>query len=26
VQARVVEPHLHPWHAYFDQYRARSAK
>ena len=26
VQARVVEPHLHPWHAYFNQYQARSAQ
>ena len=25
VLARVVEPHLHPWHAYFNQYQARSA-
>jgi uncharacterized protein YciI len=25
VQARVLEPHLHPWHAYFNQYQARSA-
>jgi len=24
VQARVVEPHLHAWHAYFNQYQARS--
>ncbi|QBD77301.1 hypothetical protein EPA93_15400 [Ktedonosporobacter rubrisoli] len=24
VQARVVEPHLHPWHAYFNQYQART--
>ena len=24
VQARVVEPHLHPWHAYFNQYQARN--
>jgi uncharacterized protein YciI len=26
VLARVIEPHLHPWHAYFNQYKARSAK
>ena len=26
VLARVVEPHLHPWHAYFNQYKARSAQ
>lgn len=26
VQARVLEPHLHSWHAYFNQYQARSAK
>ena len=26
VQARVVEPHLHPWYAYFNQYQARSAQ
>jgi uncharacterized protein YciI len=26
VQAQVVEPHLHPWHAYFNQYQARSAQ
>jgi uncharacterized protein YciI len=26
VLARVIEPHLHPWHAYFNQYQARSAK
>ena len=26
VLARVFEPHLHPWHAYFNQYRARSAQ
>lgn len=25
VQERVVEPHLHSWHAYFNQYQARSA-
>jgi uncharacterized protein YciI len=25
VQARVVEPHLHPWDAYFNQYQAQSA-
>jgi len=25
VQARVVEPHLHPWHADFNQYQAGSA-
>jgi uncharacterized protein YciI len=25
VQARVVEPHLHSWYAYFNQYQARSA-
>ena len=25
VLGRVVEPHLHPWHAFFNQYRARSA-
>ena len=25
VQAQVLEPHLHPWHAYFNQYQARSA-
>ena len=25
VLGRVVEPHLHPWHAYFNQYHARSA-
>jgi uncharacterized protein YciI len=25
VLARVIEPHLHPWHAYFNQYQARSA-
>ena len=25
VLARVVEPHLHPWHASFNQYQARSA-
>ena len=25
VQARVVESHLHPWHAYLNQYQARSA-
>ena len=25
VLARVFEPHLHPWHAYFNQYQARSA-
>jgi uncharacterized protein YciI len=25
VLARVLEPHLHPWHAYFNQYQARSA-
>ncbi len=24
VQARVLEPHLHPWHAYFNQYQAGS--
>jgi uncharacterized protein YciI len=24
--ARVIEPHLHPWHAYFNQYQARSAQ
>lgn len=24
VLARVIEPHVHPWHAYFDQYQARS--
>src|SRR5215469_15774631 len=23
VLARVFEPHLHPWHAYFNQYQAR---
>jgi uncharacterized protein YciI len=26
VQARVIEPHLHPWHAYFNQYQARSTQ
>ena len=26
VLARVIEPNLHPWHAYFNQYQARSAK
>lgn len=26
VQARVLEPHLHLWHTYFNQYQARSAK
>jgi uncharacterized protein YciI len=26
VLAQVVEPHLHPWHAYFNQYQARSAQ
>jgi len=26
VLARVFEPHLHPWHAYFNQYQARSAQ
>jgi uncharacterized protein YciI len=26
VQARVIEPHLHPWHAYFNQYQAGSAQ
>lgn len=26
VQARVVEPHLHSWHAYFNQYQTRSAQ
>lgn len=25
VQERVVEPHLHSWHAYFNQYQACSA-
>ena len=25
VLERVVEPHLHPWHAHFNQYQARSA-
>ncbi len=25
VLGRVIEPHLHPWHAYFNQYQARSA-
>ena len=25
VQARILEPHLHPWHAYFNQYQAGSA-
>jgi uncharacterized protein YciI len=25
VQARVLEPDLHPWHASFNQYQARSA-
>jgi len=25
VLARVVEPYLHAWHAYFNQYQARSA-
>ena len=25
VQAQVLEPHLHAWHAYFNQYQARSA-
>jgi uncharacterized protein YciI len=25
VLGRVLEPHLHPWHAYFNQYQARSA-
>ena len=25
VQAQVLEPHLHPWHAYFNQYQAGSA-
>jgi uncharacterized protein YciI len=25
VQARVLEPRLHPWHAYFNQYQAGSA-
>jgi uncharacterized protein YciI len=25
VLARVFEPYLHPWHAYFNQYQARSA-
>jgi hypothetical protein len=24
VLVRVFEPHLHPWHAYFNQYQARS--
>lgn len=24
VLAQVIEPHLHPWHAYFNQYQARS--
>jgi uncharacterized protein YciI len=24
VQTRVLEPHLHPWHAYFNQYQADS--
>ena len=26
VLARVFEPHLHPWHAYFNQYQAGSAQ
>jgi uncharacterized protein YciI len=26
VLARVIEPHLHPWHAYFNQYQARSTQ
>jgi len=26
VLARVIEPDLHPWHAYFNQYQARSAQ
>jgi len=26
VLARVFEPHLHPWHAYFNQYEAGSAQ
>jgi len=26
VLAQVIEPHLHPWHAYFNQYPARSTK
>ena len=25
VQAQVLEPHLHSWHAYFNQYQAGSA-
>jgi uncharacterized protein YciI len=25
VQAQVLEPHLHSWHAYFNQYQAHSA-
>jgi uncharacterized protein YciI len=25
VQARVLEPQLHPWHAYFNQYQAENA-
>ncbi len=25
VLARLFEPHLHAWHAYFNQYQARSA-
>jgi uncharacterized protein YciI len=26
VLARVTEPHLHPWRAYFNQYQARSTQ
>jgi len=26
VLARGLEPHLHPWNAYFNQYQARSAQ
>jgi uncharacterized protein YciI len=26
VLAQVLEPHLHPWNAYFNQYQARSAQ
>ncbi|GCE06625.1 YciI family protein [Dictyobacter aurantiacus] len=26
VQARVFEPHIHPWYAYFNQYQAQDAQ